>query len=279
MLLAGMYAHALYTPSPWAKLVQALLSGLLALALWQKLRDRIPYLLDPTAAPPARLSLSDGMLAALAFFTAQGVYHLLLVETDLSRGMLLFLSFALAGLTVTLGSLVLLRRARVQGLMATIGMKRVAGAAQRSLAANLGLGIVAGGGVGALALAYILGLQRMMPDLPEWMRTSSPLEGLGPADAPALLLLAVLAAPLFEEYLFRGLLFRGMQRSLGTVRAVAASAALFAVVHPPISALPVFGLGLAAAAVFQRGGLLLAPILAHATYNAIVLGVQLWAGS
>jgi hypothetical protein len=50
-------------------------------------------------------------------------------------------------------------------------------------------------------------------------------------------------------------------------------------VHPPLSALPVFVLGLAAAAVFQRGGLLLAPILAHATYNASVVGVQLWSGS
>jgi len=277
MLLSSMYAYAIYTPSPWAKLVQALLSSLLAFALWQKLRDRIPYLLDPTAAPPARLSLSDGMLAALAFFTAQGVYYLMLAETEMPLGMRLFVSFALAGLTVALGSLVLLRRARVQGMMVTIGLQRVPGAAQKSVAANLGFGFLAGAGASALALAYVFVLKRL-PELPDWMKSSSPLDGLGPADAPALLLLAVLAAPLFEEYLFRGLLFRGMQRSLGTWRAIAGSAALFAVVHPPISALPVFGLGLAAAAVFQWGGLLLAPILAHATYNAIVVGVQLWSG-
>jgi ABC-2 type transport system permease protein len=276
MLLASMYAYAIYTPSLWAKLVQALLSSLLAIALWQKLRDRLPYLLDPTAAPPARLSLSDGMLAALAFFTAQGVYFLMLDGADLSRGMELFLSFALAGLTVTLGSLVLLRRARVQGLLETIGLRRTTGARQESVAVNLWLGLLAGLGAGAVGLVYLLVLKNLMPDLPEWMKTSSPLDGLGPGDAPILMLMAVLAAPLFEEYLFRGLLYRGMQRSLGTAPAIAASAALFAIVHPPVSVLPVFVLGLAAATVFQRGGLLLAPILAHATYNAIVLGVQLW---
>ena len=276
MLLASMYAYAIYTPSPWAKFVQALLSALLALALWQKLRDRIPYLLDPTEAPPARLSLSDGMLAALAFFTAQGVVSLMLVQAELPRGMLLFVSFALAGLTVTLGSLVLLRRARVRGLMETIGLRRTPDAAQGTLAGNLALGLLAGGGASVVGLVYLYVLSRL-PELPSWMQSSSPLEGLGRADMPVFFLLAVLAAPLFEEYLFRGLLFRGMQRSLGTGRAIVASAALFAVVHPPVSALPVFALGLAAAAAFQRGGLLLAPILAHASYNAIVVGAQLLA--
>jgi membrane protease YdiL (CAAX protease family) len=50
-----------------------------------------------------------------------------------------------------------------------------------------------------------------------------------------------------------------------------ASAALFALVHPPFAVIPVFGLGIAAAVAFQRTGFLLAPIIAHATYNACVL--------
>jgi len=37
-----------------------------------------------------------------------------------------------------------------------------------------------------------------------------------------------------EEYLFRGLLFRALDRESGGWRAVAGSAAFFAVYHPPL---------------------------------------------
>src|SRR5204863_7926793 len=36
MVLASMFAYALYTPSAWAKFAQVVLSALLAYALWQK---------------------------------------------------------------------------------------------------------------------------------------------------------------------------------------------------------------------------------------------------
>jgi membrane protease YdiL (CAAX protease family) len=42
----------------------------------------------------------------------------------------------------------------------------------------------------------------------------------------------VLAAPLFEEFLFRALVFQGMERSLRPPSAVLGSAAIFAVIHP-----------------------------------------------
>ena len=48
------------------------LSLLLAFALWQKARDRLPYLLDADVAPPARVSTSDGLIAAMVFFVVAG---------------------------------------------------------------------------------------------------------------------------------------------------------------------------------------------------------------
>ncbi len=87
-------------------------------------------------------------------------------------------------------------------------------------------------------------------------------------------LLAVVAAPLFEEYLFRGLVYKGMRRSMKPALAMVASAAIFAIVHPPAGFLPVFGLGIATAIAFERTGLLLAPILAHVVYNAAVVFVS-----
>jgi membrane protease YdiL (CAAX protease family) len=62
-----------------------------------------------------------------------------------------------------------------------------------------------------------------------------------------------------------------MRRSLYPALAIVASAALFALVHPAVSVIPVFGLGLATAFCFERTGLLLAPIIAHMTYNTCVI--------
>ncbi|MBM3984157.1 MAG: CPBP family intramembrane metalloprotease, partial [Planctomycetes bacterium] len=90
----------------------------------------------------------------------------------------------------------------------------------------------------------------------------------------ALPLLAVLAAPLCEEYIFRGLVFAGLRRSLPFVPAALASAAIFAIVHPPMSMGPVFLLGVLTATARERTGGLLAPMAVHAAFNAGSLAVQ-----
>ena len=97
---------------------------------------------------------------------------------------------------------------------------------------------------------------------------------LGPGDGLWLLLLAVAAAPIFEEFIFRGLIFGGLRRTLGLAASVLASAAIFALVHPPLAVLPVFGLGVATALIYDRTRLLIGPIAAHAAYNAMVVGYQ-----
>jgi membrane protease YdiL (CAAX protease family) len=82
------------------------------------------------------------------------------------------------------------------------------------------------------------------------------------------------AAPIFEEFIFRGLIFGGLRRSLGFGAAAVASAAIFAIVHPPASVIPVFGLGLCAAFVYERTRMLAGPMIVHAVYNAVVVGFQ-----
>ena len=42
-------------------------------------------------------------------------------------------------------------------------------------------------------------------------------------------------------------------------------------VHPPVAFVPVFALGVAAALSFRATGLLIAPIAAQVTYNAIAI--------
>ena len=81
--------------------------------------------------------------------------------------------------------------------------------------------------------------------------------------------LALVAAPLFEEFIFRGLIFGGLRRSFGVWPATLASAAVFAIVHPAIAIAPVFVMGVCAALLYERTRSLLAPMLAHAVYNAL----------
>jgi ABC-2 type transport system permease protein len=56
---------------------------------------------------------------------------------------------------------------------------------------------------------------------------------------------------------------------------VPASAALFAIVHPPLAAPAVFLLGVSAAAVRERTGRIAAAMAAHTAYNAVIAAATL----
>jgi membrane protease YdiL (CAAX protease family) len=83
--------------------------------------------------------------------------------------------------------------------------------------------------------------------------------------------MAVFFAPFAEEYLFRGLLFRALDREWGGWRAVLGSAAFFAIYHGPLSWLPVGLLGVANALLFKKTGRLAPAVVLHMVYNAVVL--------
>ena len=91
-----------------------------------------------------------------------------------------------------------------------------------------------------------------------------------PLHSGLFILTACVAAPIFEEIIFRGLIFRSL---LGMTRpwiAVTLSALLFAIVHP-ISMWPgAFAMGCGLALVFYRNGNLLVIIWTHALWNGLI---------
>ncbi len=146
------------------------------------------------------------------------------------------------------------------------GVPRTAGPGAISAA---GLGAL--GGIFAAGAAFIyLSAASHTPLLQQAKRTLL----LGNHDQTIIAVLAIAAAPLFEEFIFRGLIFGGLRRSLGLLTSAVASAAIFAIVHPPASVIPVFGLGFITALVYERTMLLIAPMSAHAVYNALIVGFQ-----
>lgn len=94
-----------------------------------------------------------------------------------------------------------------------------------------------------------------------------------------LVLLAVIAAPLFEELFFRGFLFRGLANSWGWVLGAAVSAAAFGAAHAQFTIfVPLFTLGFALAWVYKRTGSLWTAIALHALFNAISVVVWVLTG-
>lgn len=79
---------------------------------------------------------------------------------------------------------------------------------------------------------------------------------------------AAIAAPLFEELLFRGFLLPSLTRYIPVWGAILASALLFAVAHLSLSEiLPLMALGIVLGVVYTRSRNLLAPMLIHSLWN------------
>lgn len=80
---------------------------------------------------------------------------------------------------------------------------------------------------------------------------------------------AAIAAPLFEEFLFRGFLLPSLTRYMPVWGAILASSLLFAVAHLSLSeVLPLTTLGIILAVVYTRSRNLLAPMLLHSLWNS-----------
>jgi hypothetical protein len=92
------------------------------------------------------------------------------------------------------------------------------------------------------------------------------------SDSPAFLLsmgvLVVIGAPVVEELIFRGLLFRYLSEKLSLSLALWTSGVLFALLHASLqSFLPLVVLGVLLAKVYRESGDLRVPILFHLFFN------------
>lgn len=82
-------------------------------------------------------------------------------------------------------------------------------------------------------------------------------------------LTAAIAAPFFEEFLFRGFLLPSLTRYLPVWGAILTSSLLFAVAHLSLSEiLPLTVLGMVLGVVYTRSRNLLAPMLVHSLWNS-----------
>lgn len=88
----------------------------------------------------------------------------------------------------------------------------------------------------------------------------------------AFLLTASVAAPIFEEILFRGFLLPSLTRYMPVWGAIALSSFVFAAAHLSLSeVLPLMTLGAMLGFVYTRSRNLLAPIMLHSAWNSVTM--------
>jgi len=260
LLLASAYIAALGAPELAHRVAGLTVFATLSFGLWQRACDRLRWLLDPVTDTLDRVTVLDAGAAMLVFFLVQWLVVVVLSKTvglDFTSMTVAFLAsgaFTLLAFGARLW-------ARGVPLGAALGFVAERGTAWRASVAAL----VVGGGLGLMALGYLEVVRENAPDA---------VPVLASGDRPVLLLLGVVAAPVVEELLFRGLLLGGLLRSVPTFVAVLWSALLFTFVHPMVSWPAVFLLGTACAVVRQRSNFLPACMLMHAAYNAVVVGWQ-----
>jgi membrane protease YdiL (CAAX protease family) len=91
-----------------------------------------------------------------------------------------------------------------------------------------------------------------------------------PRDRAAVLVMAIVVAPLAEEFIFRGYLYPVGKKYLGGFAAAMVTAALFAVLHGHTASLPaLFTLALCLVLSYEKTGSLLVPMIMHAVFNAV----------
>lgn len=262
--LLSVWTAMVYVERTWPRIALVVLYAALTMALWRRVRSRMSSLLDPTAPPERGIDLADGLMLSLVFLIGQGLILTPMLLVGIDRWAATFAGFVGAGGLAVVFALVAFRERAIGSLSAFLRLRDPSPRPELTgLLAAIPPAMIAVAWIGFLtsnpAMSELFGPSVLaLPEARWWM-----------------IALAVIAAPLFEEFLFRGLVYRGFKRELPVRWAILASAAVFAVIHPASGSVPVFALGVAAAWAYERTGSLRAPIAAHMAYNAFVVGYDL----
>ena len=259
-------------------------SYITAAAMWQNLRARLPYLYDPWSEKlPPPPTLMHAMIAISILVDAGAVLTGFISVVTGREGIAIAqaISYGICTLGVSIGMVSFLSD---RGVTLSDVLRWPAGAVPRGkweswwhgrsekdkLPLSLLLGAAGGLALGLFGFGY-MGVLQHIPAAAELIRKSQEQMASMHGVRVSLAVMAVGFAPFAEEYLFRGLLFRALDREWGGWRAVVGSAAFFAIYHPPLSWLPVALLGAVNAVIFKKTGRLASAVVLHMVYNAVVL--------
>jgi membrane protease YdiL (CAAX protease family) len=290
-------------------IVGIVFSYITAAAMWQNFRARLPYLYDPWSEqlPPPPTAM-HAMVAISVMLEVTSILTMIIAAfggKD-NLGIAMLFGYGISSVVVSFFTMKFLYERNVPpsrifnwpaGALATEALPSEESEAQsdshagsilwanytekpkftfKPLLADLtvllpwiAMGAFTGGLLGLLAHQYVL-LLHHLPWISDILRQSEEKMASQPDVKQAYGILAVCFAPFAEEYLFRGLLYRALDREWGGWKAVLGSAAFFTVYHPTLAWIPVFTVGAVNAILFKKSGKLLPAIALHMAYNLVV---------
>lgn len=228
----------------------------------------------PPDAPLPRVTLVDAGATLTLYFLGQ------LVVGFFAAALMTVLGFGAPGSWWSFVAVA----ATVFGFALAIGWLRLRGrfadafvSVRRGWASTLGIGLAVGivGGMLTYGINSVIGMFVVPEDMVEQQLLRDALTG-GRALVIAIVV-AVLIAPIAEELLFRGVLFRALRRRVGRWPAAVLSALIFTGVHveivfsQPLALTGLFAFGVVLAWSLDRFQHLAVPIVAHAVFNGISL--------
>jgi membrane protease YdiL (CAAX protease family) len=177
------------------------------------------------------------------------------------------LTAELVGISVALAAVVALLPLLAQRSLRDLGLR-----APRWSDLGWGLG-------GAVAMVVVAGLVGALQEHVFHLKADEVqvhlLRAARGAEVPGFVFFACVAAPVFEELLFRGFLFNALLRYLPLWAALVLCGALFGMAHNQqgnLGALiPLAAVGMVLAAIYYRSGSLVAAMLAHAFFNTLTV--------
>lgn len=283
----GMFTFAIgVVTQQWQlAIIGIVYSFVTAAAMWQNFRARLPYLYDPWSEklpPPPTLMHAMISISILIEASAFLSVPLMFAVGRENKGAALALGYGVSAIVVSVFVSKFLRERNVlpQSIWCWLPdghsieewepWARRYGIGDKAAAPAMLMAACGGLALGLFAHGYLAVLSHI-PTTAELIRKGQEQMASIPNLHLWYAIMAVGFAPFAEEYLFRGLLYRALDREWGGWRAVVASAAFFAIYHPPMSWIPVGLLGATNCLIFKKTGKLAPAVLLHMVYNLVVL--------
>lgn len=137
---------------------------------------------------------------------------------------------------------------------------------------NVGISLIAGLGVSGISFVWIL-LVEQLPSLQkslDAMNTGS--KNIAGGNLFGTFMIAVVCAPIIEELLFRGIVFRSIRKISSPWIAILISSALFGAYHMNlVQAVYATLMGIVAAIIYEKKANLLFPIFVHVANNTVAM--------
>lgn len=271
LLLAGSLGAGFASLSTPAVLVPLfVIAAAFAFTFWHASVEHLPFVLDPSATQPATLTATYGLATIVVTRIVQAQLSAAWIRGGMPPSRAAALSFAMVGVIVLVPSLLWLRQRGVTALRERLG-----------LGAGRGLRVILREGLlwSAPAIAGNLGFWALfggrLAESTEPVLQQPAMMTLLASSALAVLGVGCVAAPLIEEVLFRGMLYRSLRSGWGIALSLLLSAAVFTVDHPLVAALPVFCGAVCMTLAFERSRSLYAAMLTHAVYNGVIAWIVL----